>query len=222
MAEIGNWNGHVFEVSPTVVRSFTGLTLKGSSETEEKKSGNEIYVQRKNAKAREVSMTIMLNANFGVDVQQEATAFIDEACAGANDYFYINGKKLCACMLMLTEASIDNVQISPGGIWISCEVKLTMKQCTKDGGTTEEKSSGGSSGKSGNSKKPSVKKTDPNQILITTGWSSTSARTDEYVINSAVKKTESTIDLAQQHSASIKAKTETTNTTNVKMNLLRK
>lgn len=35
MAEIASWNGHSFTVSPKLIRGFTGLTIKGSSETED-------------------------------------------------------------------------------------------------------------------------------------------------------------------------------------------
>ena len=50
MPEVGKWNSHTFVVSPNVIRSFTGLTIKGSSETEDKESGNQKYVSRKNGK----------------------------------------------------------------------------------------------------------------------------------------------------------------------------
>lgn len=152
MAEIGSWNGHSFVVSPTLIRGFTGLTIKGSSETEDKTSNSQKYVSRKNSKPSEITLTVELNAMTGCDVKNEALKFVDEARCGANNYFYLSGKKLISCKLMLTEASISETVIAPNGTWVSCKVKLTMKQCAKYDGT-----SSGSSGSSSSSKKTSTK-----------------------------------------------------------------
>lgn len=61
MAEIGSWNGHSFTVSPTLIRGFTGLTIKGSSETEDKTSNSQKYVSRKK------QQTIRNNADGGTE-----------------------------------------------------------------------------------------------------------------------------------------------------------
>ncbi len=168
MAVIGKWNNHTFEVSSHVVRGFTGLTIRGSSEIEDKTSNSEKYVSRKNANPTEISLTVGLNALTGCDVRNEAMAFVEDARCGAKGYFYIGGKKLVTCQLMLTEASVDETEISAGGKWTKCSVKLTMKQCTKidgsTGGTGSSGSGGGSSGggssaKKKSSTKKSVKKT---------------------------------------------------------------
>lgn len=163
MAEIGSWNGHSFVVSPTLIRGFTGLTIKGSSETEDKTSNSQKYVSRKNSKPSEITLTVEPNAMTGCDVKNEALKFVDEARCGANNYFYLSGKKLISCKLMLTEASISETVIAPNGTWVSCKVKLTMKQCAKYDGTSSgsssgsSSSSGGSSGSSSSSKKTSTK-----------------------------------------------------------------
>ena len=136
MAEIGKWNRHTFIVSPTLIRSFNGLTLKGSSETGEKTSGSQKYVTRKSGAPLEVSLTVQLNAATGCDVRNEAKQFVADARSGAKDYFYIGGTKLLACKLMLTEASVTETEIAPGGKWVSCSVKLTMKQASKSSGSS--------------------------------------------------------------------------------------
>ena len=156
MAEIASWNGHTFTVSPTLIRGFTGLTIKGSSETEDKTSDSQKYVSRKNAKPSEVAMTAELNALTGCNVRSEAMAFISDARNGNKGYFYLGGEKLLPYPLMLTEASITDTVIAQNGKWVSCKVKLTMKQCEKYG-TSSSGSSGGSSG--GSSKKTSTKTT---------------------------------------------------------------
>ena len=156
MAEIGKWNRHTFIVSPTLIRSFNGLTLKGSSETGEKTSGSQKYVTRKSGAPLEVSLTVQLNAATGCDVRNEAKQFIADARSGAKDYFYIGGTKLLACKLMLTEASVTETENAPGGKWVSCSVKLTMKQASKSSGSSGGKPASGK--KSGGSKKVSVRK----------------------------------------------------------------
>jgi hypothetical protein len=134
MAEIAAWNGHSFTVSPYLIRGFTGLTIKGGSETKDKTSGGQKYLTHKSANADEISLTAELNAFTGCDVQNEALAFLNDARAGAKDYFYIGGKKLIPCRVMLTEASVTETQIAPGGQWTACKVQLTMKQCEKHDG----------------------------------------------------------------------------------------
>lgn len=163
MAEIASWNGHSFTVSPKLIRGFTGLTIKGSSETEDKTSDGQKYVSRKNSNPSEITLTAELNALTGCDVKNEALKFVDEARSGAKNYFYMGGKKLITCQLMLTEASVSETTIAPNGTWISCKVKLTMKQCAKYDGTgsssSPSSSSSGSSSGSSSSKKSSTKTT---------------------------------------------------------------
>ena len=152
MGEIARWNGHKFEVTPSVIRSFTGLNIKGSSKTEDKESGGQGYVSRKQGQPKEISLTAHLSAQLGCDVQTEAMSFVNQATSGSKDYFYIGSKKLLTCSLMLTEASVSEIGITNGGKWVKADVKLTFKQCSKN-----DDSTGGSSG-GGGSNKTSVKK----------------------------------------------------------------
>lgn len=171
MAEIASWNGHSFTVSPKLIRGFTGLTIKGSSETEDKTSDGQKYVSRKNSNPSEITLTAELNALTGCDVKNEALKFVEEARAGAKNYFYMGGKKLITCQLMLTEASVSETTIAPNGTWISCKVKLTMKQCAKYDGSSSSSSSSSSSGSSSSSsgsKKTSTKKTSTTTTKKTT------------------------------------------------------
>lgn len=171
MAEMGRWNGHVFEVSPKLIRGFTGLTIKGASNTEDKESGGQGYVSRKHGKPMEVSLSVALNAMTGCDVRTEAMKFVEEARAGKKDYFYVGNKKLVTCQLMLTDASVKDVAITNGGKWVRAEVSLTMKQCSKNDGSSASSgggsSGGGSSGGgSGGSKKSSKKKSVKQESLV--------------------------------------------------------
>ena len=151
MAEIGKWSGFVFEVSPNVIRGFTGMTIKGGSETENKVSSKQQYVKRKNSTATEVNVKIHLNAFLGCSVRSEADELIHAASDGKTDYFYVGGKKLVTCKLMLVGAEVSEIVISPEGEWISCDVSLNMKQCAKWDGNSSTSGSGGSNS-SGNKK----------------------------------------------------------------------
>ena len=148
MAEIGRWGGQKFEVKSGYVQGFTGLSIKGSSETEDKESGSEKYVSRKNGKPTEIGLTVHLNALTGCkNVRDTAMWFVNQARAGKKDYFYIKDGKLVPCQVMLTEASVKEIEMTNKGDWIMCDVQLTLKQCTKWDGTTG--GGGGSSGGGG-------------------------------------------------------------------------
>lgn len=162
MAEVGRWNGHTFTVSPDLIRGFTGLTIKGSSETEDKTSDKQKYVSRKNSKPAEVTIKVTLNQMLGCDVREEAIAFVRDAMEGQSDYFYIGSKKLIECKLMLVDAQVKDIFIPSGDNWLKADVQLTMKQCDKYGGISSEgdgkkkkrkkkkKKSGGSGGSNKN------------------------------------------------------------------------
>lgn len=208
MAEIASWNGHSFTVSPKLIRGFTGLTIKGSSETEDKTSDGQKYVSRKNSNPSEITLTAELNALTGCDVKNEALKFVDEARSGAKNYFYMGGKKLITCQLMLTEASVSETTIAPNGTWISCKVKLTMKQCAKYDGSSSSSSSSSSSG----SKKTSTKKTS-----TTTTKKTTTAAVAGAVVGAvaAVAKTVTTVvkaaSTASKTASALKAAVEAVN-----------
>ena len=133
-------------VNPTLIQSFSDLSIKGSSETEEKTGNGEKYVSWKNAKPFEVGLTVELNAYLGSNVKQEAMSLVEEAGRGESSYFYLGGEKLLPCQLMLVEAGIEDVAMSALGQWISCNVQLKMKQCTKGDNMPSASNSGKSTG----------------------------------------------------------------------------
>lgn len=156
MAEIALWNNHSFVVSPSLIRGFSDLTIKAGSSTNDKTSSSQTYVTRKNGNAYELSMTVGLSELTGCDVRNEAMTLLEEARTGKSDYFYIAGVKIVTCMLMLTSADVEEVEMNASGTWISCKVKLTFKQSSKmdstvSTSTTTKKSSSSSSSKSSSS-----------------------------------------------------------------------
>lgn len=153
--QIGSWGNHTFEVNPALIRSFTGLTIRGGAEVDEKTSNNQKYVQRKAGNAHELTVTVILSAYLGCDVREEAMAFIEDARNCEEGYFYIAGKKLLPEPLRLTEAQVSEVQLSPSGEMVHAQVQLTMKQSDKgnakgSGSATQSKGNKKNSGNGGN------------------------------------------------------------------------
>lgn len=130
--EVGRWNGHVFEVSTMLVYSFSDLQIKASINTKEKSKSKQKYVARKSAKPVEVTITVTLNILLGCDVRYEAEGFVSDAKAGKNDYFYVGNDKLIPAKLMLTDATISDIEITPKGTWTKAVAKLTFKQGSKN------------------------------------------------------------------------------------------
>lgn len=164
--EVARWGGHKFVVSPNLVRGFSGLQIKASSELKDKKNSSQGVVSRKGANPTEISLTVHLNAFTGCNVRDEAMKFIKEASDGKNDYFYIGDQKLVSCKLMLTDASVKELGFTQTGKWTNAEVSLTMKQCGKNSGSSSSGSgtksgSGSSGGGSGGSSKASTKTASP-------------------------------------------------------------
>lgn len=149
----GRWHGHKFTVSSKKIMSFVDLQLKGSSETEDLIKGSEKFVKYKNAKPKEVSFTIKLNAMMGCDVKKEAQAIIKEAEKGVMDYLYIGRKKAMSCKLMLTDASVKEIAFSAGMKWLWADVAVTLKQSSTNDGSTDGKSTSSSGGGGGGGKR---------------------------------------------------------------------
>lgn len=145
--EIARWGERKFVVDPSVVRSFTGLTIKGSVETKDNTTDNQKYFSRKNGNPAEVGLTIVLYAALGVDCRTESIGFVTDAIAGKSDYMYLKNTKLLPCKLMLTNAEVTDTYISPSGQWISCTVKCQFKQCSKFDDPEKEKPEKTSTGK---------------------------------------------------------------------------
>lgn len=155
MATLVEWYTHKFEVASDSIRVFNDLSVSGTCETEEKESSKEKYVSLKNRKPAEITLTAILNAYLGCDVQNEVMTFVNEAQKGTSDFLYANGGKLMGCKLMLTSAKATKIDIAPGGKWTHAQVALTFKQSTKADGTVASSSGGGGSSGGGSSSKSS-------------------------------------------------------------------
>ena len=151
-SDLISWGSSRFFVTPTWVRSYTGLQIATSTETEDEENGGEKYAKKKNDGGYEMKLTAILDKRLGeTDVQKEALRLAEYARTGIKSYVYCRGSKLFRPMMMGTGATIKNIVSAPNGTWISCEVDMTLKQCSKGGGSTDggSGSSGGGSGGGG-------------------------------------------------------------------------
>lgn len=149
--DIVKWSGGGginFFVKPKKVMGVKDINIKASVDTEDKENGGEKYTVKKNKGGLEITMTAVLNAMLGVNVEGSAKAILQAARKGDTGYFYIAGKKLFTAKFMMTDANAKNVELTGDGRWVCCEVEMTLKQCSKyDGTTTSSKPQG--SNKSG-------------------------------------------------------------------------
>ena len=151
MALIGHWGERVFEVSPQAIRSFNDLKIKVSSDTETVTTGGQQYMKWKNLKAAEITLTVQLSSGLGYDVAGEAYAWIGDALAkNKKNYFYLNDGKLMPYPLILTDATISNIEINAAGIWTGADVALTLKQAALLDGSSGSGGGGGRGGGGGN------------------------------------------------------------------------
>lgn len=139
MGRIGKFGDFVFEIGESALL-FEGLKLSGDAETEDQEGDGQKYVSRKNGKPVEVSLTAILEASLGCDVEGTALAMVAAAQKGETHHLYLGEKRLFDFSLMLTKAATEEIQLSPGGKWVRTKVALTLKQA----GMPEVESSGDS------------------------------------------------------------------------------
>lgn len=139
------WHDVKFFANASEVRGFSNLSVSSSVETEDKENGGTKYVSKKNSKGYEVSITAYFDKRLGVgDVKKAAMTLVNYGANGQTGYMYAQGEKLVSSVLMLTSAKAGNIIMAPNGMWISCEVTMTLKTCSKlDGSTTSQSSGGG-------------------------------------------------------------------------------
>ena len=150
MADLITWSGNggiSFFIKSSEIRGVKDFSISASMETDDKKESGEKFIKKKNAGSYQITLTAVLNAALGVNVQTVALKMTEAARKGDTGYFYTANAKLFPSNFMATDAKVNNIQMTGSGKWSYCEVTLTLKQCSKFAGG----SSGG--GKSGGGKK---------------------------------------------------------------------
>lgn len=137
------WHDVEFYANAQQVRGLTDFSISGSVETEDKEAGGTKYVSKKNSKGYEGSITAFFDKRLGIDsVKDEAMKLVNYAANGQTGYLYAQDSKLVPCSLMLTSGKASKVIMTPAGVWISCEVTLTLKTCEKIGGGSDQPQTG--------------------------------------------------------------------------------
>lgn len=206
MALIGHWGERVFEVSPQAIRSFNDLKIKVSSDTETVTTGGQQYMKWKNLKATEITLTVQLRSGLGYDVANEAYAWIGDALAkNKKNYFYLNDGKLMPYPLLLTDATVSNIDINAAGIWTGADVALTLKQAALLDGSSGSGGGGGGGGSgSGTPQKQSVT---PARTTTAKTVASALPQAVTNAVNSAVATINRIVNAARNASASSKPAT---------------
>lgn len=156
-SDLISWGNHRFFATPGHVRSYKSLQIATTCNTEDEENGGTKYVKKKNDGGYEMKFTAILDQRLGeTDVRAAAMALAEDARTGAVGYVYNCGSKLFTPQMMGTGATIKNIVTTPSGIWISCEVDMTLKQCSKGDGSTGSSSGGGGGGGGGGGYKYSV------------------------------------------------------------------
>ena len=154
MADLIKWSGGggiAFFAKGSEIRGVKDIAISASAETEERIQNSEKFIKKKNKGSYQITLTAILNALLGPDVQGVAKAMTEAARTADTGYFYVGGAKLFPSSFMATDAKIGSIQLSGNGVWKYCEVSWTLKQCSKYSG-------GSGSSSSGSSGKKSVKK----------------------------------------------------------------
>lgn len=139
MAALVKWSGYggiQFYIKNTEFRGVKDFNISTSTETEDTTSGGEKFIKKKNSGSYQITMTAVLNAALGVDVQKLALQMAEAARRGEKGYFYTYGAKLFTSNFMATDAKINDIHMTPKGVWSECEVQWTLKQCSKYDGST--------------------------------------------------------------------------------------
>lgn len=160
MTDLITWSGctgATFFVKSNEIRGIKGLTISASAETKDTTSSGEKYVSKKNNGSYQITMTAVLSAPLGVNVQQVAMNLTEAARRGDAGYFYTANAKLFPSQFIATNATVNNITMTGNGTWTYCEVAMTLKQSGKFGDGSGS-SGGGSSGGSSSSKKTTVQK----------------------------------------------------------------
>lgn len=153
MGTIGSWGRFKWAIKQNSIRSFTDLSMKAGSDLDTSKKKKTDYVKRKNGQPREISFTVILNANTGCKVKSDLDVLLNNAQNGLADYLYIGGKKVFSKKLMMTAASAKKFTIGPKGQFVYAEVDVTLKQAQSSGGSSKKKGKSGTKGRKGSRKR---------------------------------------------------------------------
>ena len=138
-----------FFVKPTAIQGMKEISITASPETEDQENGDEKVTSLKKTGKIKITLTGVMLAALGADVEGMSLKAVEAARKGDTGYLYLAGKKMFTPQFMMTKADIKNIMFGLDGKWIQSEISMELSQCSKyDGG-----SGGGSGGGGGSSGK---------------------------------------------------------------------
>ena len=151
--DIVKWGDIAFFCRADAIRGVRDISLSAQCETEDSTVDGQKFVKKKNSGGYAIQMTAVLNAFLGEDVQQTALALAEAARTGGTGYFYCGDNKLVPAQFMMTSAKVSDLKLAPDGTWISANVTLDLKQCSKADGASNLTGNNGGGGGGGGGKR---------------------------------------------------------------------
>lgn len=226
MADLIMWSGGggiSFYTKSGEIRGVKDFGINVSAETEDNTQNSEKFVKKKNSGSYQISMTAVLNAALGVDVQALALKMTEAARCGSTGYFYTAGAKLFPSKFMCTDAKINNIQLTGKGTWSACEVQWTLKQCSKfDGTTSSSTTSSSSTTKTPSSSKKTTTTSTKTTLAGVAGAVAGAVKGAVSTVKSVVSSVVSTVSAAKKASTAAKTNLTTKKTTSKISSLIKK
>ena len=136
MPDIFTWGSFAFYVKPSGIRGVKDIEISAGCETEDSVVDAEKFVSKKNSDKYQVTLTAIVDASLGENVQETVLEMTEAARSAEQGYLYAASGKLLPFPFMLTEAKASDIDIAHSGLWTHAEIKMTLKQCAKYDGST--------------------------------------------------------------------------------------
>ena len=131
-----------FFVKPKAIQGMKEISITAAPETEDKENGDEKVTSLKKKGKIKITMTGIMMAALGADVEGMSLRAMEAARKGDTGYLYLAGKKMFTPQFMMTKADIKNILFGLDGKWIQSEVSMELSQCSKYDGSTNPPSGG--------------------------------------------------------------------------------
>lgn len=147
---IGYWGGFIFEVSSSRVYTFDGFGRKSSILVDEQElDGKKPSTYIKGEALEEISITVKLKSDLGIDVKSEIDKFKTALYNKNPQTFIIGNQPLSQNKWLLLSVNESETILDNGGNYISAILALSFKEYVRGGSKKAEKTGGTSSGSSG-------------------------------------------------------------------------
>ncbi len=135
---IGKFKDKVFSVSPNKIYTFNSFSNSAKLNFEEQEvEGGKAKIYKKGSALQDLSITLDLNAELGVDVKKEINDWKSYAESGAKDSLYIaNGKY--GGVWIVTNVSVSDLY-NDSKIILSAVLSIDFKEFAGEGQNKDKK-----------------------------------------------------------------------------------